>query len=131
MDRLKRKRFVRKAGLQVPKHIERLMAMRHPTVSILCERRTMKFCLVQHVRGRDFLICRIADRPTLANTVYFLDRCHPSRFKGKWAQERALRAMDENPEIARVAERSRLMVADGSKDLWNALNNRLVLPVPR
>jgi len=128
-------KYVRKAGAQIPRHVAKMMARLHPTVSILWHLNTKRWCLVQRVKGRDYMI-RLLEKngqyapPTLANTVYVLNSSHPSRLRSKAARERFLDQLDANPQRDYVKKRSRGMVADGSRDLWNALNNRIVVPKP-
>ena len=127
MDRLATKHsYTRKAGDQVPKHITRLMRMRHPTVSILWDNANKKWCLVQNCRGQTHFITFLAQGVTLANTVYYLDSIHPTRLSSKWARERFLADLDKNATAAAVSNVARDMVRDGSSDLFNALTNRKV-----
>lgn len=129
-----KRRFVKKVGQQVPEMITRLMRVRHPTVEIMWEPQANRWCLVQTLMGVSSLITFLgtADRyepPTLANTVYYLDRIHPSRFESKFDQERMLREIDENKESENIRKRSADRITEGSRDLYNALTNRLVIPV--
>lgn len=133
MDRLKPRRFVKKAGLQVPGHVLRLMQKLHPTVDILWAWKDQCFCLVQNVRGVQKVIRRLNPKHgiTLSNTVYALNKMHPSHFQSHWARERFLRQLDDNPEVERVRRNSRGMIAEGSKDLFNAINRRVVVTRPK
>lgn len=116
--------FVRKAGLQVPQYITDLLKQRHPTVEIMWDVRAKKFCLVQTVRSVSQLIRYIPVPFNLKDTVYHLDSIHPRRFVGKWAQEKFLAGLDENPALAAAKKRSADAIREGSSDLWNALTGR-------
>lgn len=131
MDRLSKTRFTRKVGQQIPKHIRKLMAQRHPTVAILWDRGAEKWCLVQQVRGRNHLIDFIRGTMTLDNTVYALDRMHPANFHSKWQKQRFLDQLDDNRVASAVEKDSRDRVREGSSDLWNVLTNRRVFEVPK
>ncbi len=133
MGRLSRK-YVKKAGHQIPKHVTRQMRRLHPTVDILWSEQLKRWCLVQTVDGRAHLITTIHDKnrfamPTLANTVYYLNLCHPSRLRSAIARERFLQKLDENIEHEVIKKNSSDRIREGSNALWNRLTNRLVLPV--
>lgn len=134
MDRVKPPRFVRKAGAQIPEHVLEAMERRHPNVRILWDWRANLWCLVQSVRGKEVLIryCGSQKRPeapTLANTVYVLDRSHPSNFASAKEREKLLAGVDANPGLVAAQKRSQVAIADGSRDMFNALNRRVVRTV--
>lgn len=138
MDNLKRKSsrsyVTRKAGQQPPAMVLELLSKRHPTVSLLWETKANRWCLVQTIRGKSQLICflgnsRRYEAPTLKNTVYYLDSIHPSKLSSKAAIDKFIEKMDNPDEVAAAQKRARDRIRQGSNDLWNALNNRRVIPV--
>lgn len=129
---MKRRKFVRKSGYQVPDAIQKLMRARHPTVAILWEATAKRWCLVQTVRGISSLIRFLgtADKyepPTISNTVYYLDSIHPSRFRSKFSKERFLSSLDRSKEMLEAQKRAQNQITEGSKDAYNAFTKRLVL----
>ena len=128
-------KWAAKAGGQVPDHVQEAMARLHPTVDILWHQEHERWCLVQNVNGKQLLIRVLGSKtrfetPNLHNTVNFLNSCHPARLDDKWEQERFLRSLDECREAESIKSRSRDRIREGSKDLFNALNNRLVIARP-
>jgi hypothetical protein len=134
METRTKRKWTRKAGGQVPRHVLRLMAQMHPTVEILWHTHHNRWCLVQNVRGQQVLIRvlggKVFESPTIANTVHFLNAAHPCHFSSKWDQERLFNQMDEAKEAVAIKRRSRDQIREGSKDLFNALNNRVVIARP-
>lgn len=126
MVQLKQRRFVKKAGFQVPQVVLRHMRRMHPSVEILWSPQAKKYCMVQTVCGVSQMICSIKGTPNLANTVYYLNSIHPSRFASKYARERLLASMDESEQAARVARRAKDQIRDGSSELFNQLTGRKV-----
>lgn len=128
-------KWVAKAGGQVPDYVQEAMERLHPTVDILWHMEHQRWCLVQNVRGEQHLIRVLGSKtrfepPTLHNTVNFLNACHPARLENTWERERFLRELDQKPEAERIARRSRDQIREGSKDLFNVLNNRVVVAKP-
>lgn len=135
MGRLRNSRryFVKKAGFQVPRHVERLLKQRHPTVDILWEAKTRAWAIVQTIGGISMLVRFLSpgEQPTLANTVYYLDSIHPNRLRSKAAQERFLAKLDENPAAADAKRRAQDAVRVGSSDLYDRLTGRKVITLRR
>jgi hypothetical protein len=134
MDRVRPPRFVRKAGGQVPPHVLEAMERRHPNVAILWDHQANRWALVQNCRGIQFFIRHLGDKrhfepPTLFNTVNFLDRSHPSNFASRKAQDDLLSKIDENPGLTAAKKRSSDAIREGSSDLFNAINRRVLRPV--
>lgn len=122
--------------MQVSDRVVSLLKARHPTCDILWECRAQRWCIVQTVRGRTELvrILGTADRyeaPTIANTVYYLDSIHPSRFRTSAAIDKFLEQMDNPASVAEAQKRAQDRIRQGSVDLWNAMNNRRVIPIKR
>lgn len=137
MDQLTGKRqFVRKVGQQVPESITRLMRSRHPTVELMWEANAMRWCLTQTVRAQTFLITILHKRgayvpPTLANTVYYLDAIHPSRFASDSAKKKLLEGLDQSDEADSVEQRSRDQIAEGSKDIFDLMTHKKQFRIQR
>lgn len=135
MGRLRKSRryYVRKAGGQVPRHVTAAMQRLHPTVDILWESVARRWAMVQTIGGISQLVRFLGERetPTLANTVYYLNSIHPSRLKSKWAQERFLAQMDENPLAKDAQRRSADAIRVGSSDLYDQMRNRKVFAIRR
>lgn len=130
MDRLKRRhRPVSKIGMQVPAHVHRELARKHPTVSILWNRQTERWVLLHKDGDGVQMVHSFRGLPTLANTVYVLDQAHWSNWRNKWEVERRLAAIDD-PNISRSEESDRQdQVREGSDRLFNLLTKRRVFTV--
>lgn len=124
-------RAVRKAGLQVPSYVRSMLARRHPTVDVLWDRTHKCYCLVQTVGGRSHFIRPLQGRPTLANTVYYLDSIHPRNFTGKFAQERFLKDLDQNERLEASTKRSKDQLREGHSEMFNVLSKRRVFSLDR
>lgn len=136
MDKLRKSRrhYTRKCGAQVPDMVADLLAQRHPTVSILWERQIERWCLVQIQNGETHLIAILGDQsryeaPTISNTVYYLDKIHPSKIRSEFAKQKFLEGLDRSDEMKGVQKRAGEQISDGSKDLFNALTNRKILTI--
>lgn len=132
VTRLKHRRHVRKVGYQIPEHVLELMAIRHPTVQILWEPRLRRWALVQFDRGGTHFIGLLGtpkryQHPTIQNTVVYLDRIHPRRFRSEFQKQRFLNQLDRNPLEADVKRRASDAIRQGSIDLFNRINGRKVL----
>ena len=134
MGRLKnRVRFIQKAGYQVPDYIQDLMEALHPTVQILWDPKESRWALVQTIGGVADCVRRLGagEMPTLPNTVYYLNACHPSRLRSKFAREQFLQKLDENPRLRDVDRRSSDAIRQGSSDLFDRMHGRVVVPIRR
>lgn len=132
---LSTEKYVAKAGGQVPEHVQEAMERMHPTVDILWHTEHERWCLVQRIGGRQVLIRVLGGKkhfesPTLHNTVNFLNECHPARLEDTRSRERFLQSLDESSVAESVRRRSRDQIREGSKDIFNVLNRRIVVPRP-
>lgn len=131
MGRLTRNQYIRKPGAQVPQHVLDLMDQLHPTVEIMWDNRTDRWVLVQTIGGISQLVSRLpkGQLPTVANTVYVLNACHPSRLRSEYARERFLAKLDENPAARDAERRASDAIRVGSSDLFDQMHGRVVVPV--
>lgn len=133
MGRLKNSRryYVRKAGTQIPAHVQRLLKMLHPTVDILWEARARQWAIVQTIGGISQLVRCLGPgvMPTLANTVYYLNSIHPARLVSESAKARFLESLDSNPLADAARKSAQDAVREGSSDLYDRLTNRRVIPI--
>lgn len=131
-------RSSQKVGGQPPKVVSDLLRKRHPTVRLMWADKQQRWCLVEWPAGKPPVMLRVLAgprgefvAPTLVNTVFVLDRMHPSNFSSARARERLLAELDRNEESAAIERRARDRIRAGSSDLWNAISGRkLIVPRP-
>lgn len=125
---------VKKCGRQPSPTVLRLLRLRHPTVRLLWERRLQRWALCELHGAQWTLLCLVAgpgnryEEPSIA-TVQMLDRMHPRNFRTKWQVERFLKGLDTSHEKMQydLQKQKRVQIAEGSKELFNAINRRLVV----
>ena len=93
------------------------------------------WALVQTVQGITALIrhlgtVRKPEMPTLANTVYFLDACHPARFRSESAKDDLLESLDTSTAAESVKKEARQRIRDGSGELFDHLNGKIRVVLP-
>jgi hypothetical protein len=123
----------RKVGGQPNHALMRELRRRHPNVKLMWAPQVERWAMIDAPPNMKAQLIRIMqtrkgeyEHPTMANTVYFLDRIHPDNIQGEWGMQRFLRGLDENPEAEAVERRARDQASAGSADLYNAMTRRVI-----
>lgn len=125
---------VRKCGRQPSRTVLRLLKLRHPSLRLLWERQRQRWAICELHADKWTLLCLVAgpggayEEPSIA-TIQMLDRMHPRNFRTKWQVERFLNGLDSGLEKMQydLQKQKRVQIAEGSKELFNAINRRLVV----
>jgi hypothetical protein len=67
-------------------------------------------------------------RPTLQNTVYYLDAIHPDNLNNEWAMQRFIRELDEDPRARDLERKAKDAREEGHRELWNAFKRKIMVP---
>lgn len=130
-----RQRFTaRKCGRQPSRTFLRLLKLRHPTLRLMWAHKQKRWAICEVDKGDYRLLCLVAgpggryEEPGVG-TIQTLDRMHPRNLRTKWQIERFLKGLDTDAEKMQydIQKRARERAAEGSKDLFNVLNKRLVV----
>jgi len=121
--------IVCKPGAQPDEIVMEEMRRKHPNARLCWAEDASSWALIDVTPNLPPILIRLIDgRPTLANTVYFLDSIHPNNIKDDYDVERLERELDNPGEVAKIQRRAKEQIHYGSSELWNAFKRKVMVP---
>jgi len=132
--------LAKKVGSKPSHRVMATLRKRHPAVELRWAENIRRWVLVQVMPAPMTLIrCVTSDgspkgkyeTPTLANSVYLLDRMHPRNFNSAYKIQRFLNRIDSSPQVAAMDKENAQRIRDGSSELFDVIHKRVVVPVSK
>jgi hypothetical protein len=129
----------KKVGYRPSAFVLRELARKHPTVRLMWEKNYRRWVITERFGGRINVLYALADkdggyvRPTIANTVHYLDSIDPRKLKSKYAINEFLQGLEDTDTAAKrlVDEKHHDRVQEGHDRMFREIiRPTFVVPKP-